>query len=408
MNRQARTRTWPPKRAALAAAMALCALAAPAVGEQLQTIDGQRLTGKLVGLTDAKATFQPEKGDTRKLPRDDVQRVIWAEAASLEESSAQAVATVGGGLIAIRQMQVADGHVAFTHPLLGKVGVPLSHVQRIYLPGSAQTLAALRKDLPEPREEAATRDVLLIRQRSGRLTPLSGVLSGADAKEVAFRWREEQRAVPRENVVAVVMAPAGAAEVDPVARLIGPAGDRVPLSAVRVEDGKVLATTTWGQELRLAVKAVAALELLSDRLTPLTELKPAETRHVPLFRLAFPPQVNRSTLGQAMRLDGEEIAEGLGVHSFTELTYDLDGQYKTFLAQVGIDDAVRPAGKAGVVILGDGEPIGEPLVVEGSKDSQTLRVDVSGVKKMTLRVEYGPDGLDSGDHVNFASPRLIK
>ena len=37
-----------------------------------------------------------------------------------------------------------------------------------------------------------------------------------------------------------------------------------------------------------------------------------------------------------------------------------------------------------------------------------VRVDVTGVKRLTLRVDFGADQLDVADHVNIVAARLIK
>ena len=74
----------------------------------------------------------------------------------------------------------------------------------------------------------------------------------------------------------------------------------------------------------------------------------------------------------------------------------------------GIDDSVRPAGRASLVLLGDGKPLAEPFLLTGKDEPVGIRVSVEGVKKLTVRVEFGPDKLDVGDLVDLVEPRLIK
>jgi len=37
-----------------------------------------------------------------------------------------------------------------------------------------------------------------------------------------------------------------------------------------------------------------------------------------------------------------------------------------------------------------------------------VRLSVQGVKTLTIRVEFGSDGVDVGDHVDIADARLVK
>ena len=96
------------------------------------------------------------------------------------------------------------------------------------------------------------------------------------------------------------------------------------------------------------------------------------------------------------------------MHSFCEQTYALDGEYKAFVAVVGIDDAVRPAGDATLTFLGDGKVLGEPLRLTGRDKARMVRLDITGVRTFTIRVEFGADKLDVGDHVDLAAARLVK
>ena len=48
------------------------------------------------------------------------------------------------------------------------------------------------------------------------------------------------------------------------------------------------------------------------------------------------------------------------------------------------------------------------LRITGKGKPQPVRVKLTGVKTFVIRVDYGKDLLDSGDHVDLAGARLIK
>jgi hypothetical protein len=108
-----------------------------------------------------------------------------------------------------------------------------------------------------------------------------------------------------------------------------------------------------------------------------------------------------------MMLDGRLFEKGIGVHSRTELDYELGGKYEAFVATLGIDDAVRPRGSVVYQVLGDGDMLHETAVLTGTSEPYTCVVEVVGVNTLTLIVDYG-DSLDLSDHADWGSARLLK
>ena len=99
--------------------------------------------------------------------------------------------------------------------------------------------------------------------------------------------------------------------------------------------------------------------------------------------------------------------KGLGVHSRTELAYDLAGAYTTFAATIGIDDAVRPRGSVVFRVLGDGIVLFDSEVLHGYEQPRELTADVTGIQRLTLVVDYGGES-DLADHADWGAARLIR
>ena len=154
--------------------------------------------------------------------------------------------------------------------------------------------------------------------------------------------------------------------------------------------------------------AVAKIVFSSDRVVALSSLRPAEVKEHGFLDRVFPYRVNRAVGGGVLRLGGQTYASGLGLHSFCELTWDLGGAYALLVATVGIDDAVRPGGNAELTFLGDGKPLCEPIRLTGKDAPRVVRLKLAKARRLTVRVGFGPDGLDVADHVNIAAARLIK
>ena len=58
-------------------------------------------------------------------------------------------------------------------------------------------------------------------------------------------------------------------------------------------------------------------------------------------------------------------------------------------------------------MIGDGKPLFERPDFRGDEPPADLDLDVSGVKRLTLEVDFG-EGQDVGDRVVWANPRLLR
>ncbi len=158
--------------------------------------------------------------------------------------------------------------------------------------------------------------------------------------------------------------------------------------------------------LVLPWEQVAQINMRSDRMAWLSDLKPIEVDDKPLFSLGGWGR-DKSWLGKPITLGRKVYEKGLGVHAPCRLVYEANGRYDTFAAVIGIDDEThRQHGDCVYKVIGDGRVFYTQRVT--SKDKPRLiRVDISGIKRLTLQVEVGED-LDTGDHADWADARLIR
>ena len=106
-------------------------------------------------------------------------------------------------------------------------------------------------------------------------------------------------------------------------------------------------------------------------------------------------------------INGQAYAKGLGVKTYTEITYDLGGAYKQFISDTGLDFQENSSTMIFEVKLDD------QLVYDGgdatsNKDQVVpVKLDVTGKKTMLL---YVRDGFDdkSGDFGIWGGARLMK
>jgi hypothetical protein len=136
-------------------------------------------------------------------------------------------------------------------------------------------------------------------------------------------------------------------------------------------------------------------------------LAPVKAGTTPFFNRAWPWRKDLSVWGNPLTASGVVHERGVGTHSRTELTFDLAAQFLTFLADVAIDDETKGAGSATVSVTGDGRALLAPTEVAGGAKPRRVKLDVTGVRQLTLLVDYGKNE-DAGDHVDWLDARLIR
>src|SRR5262249_23553681 len=113
---------------------------------------------------------------------------------------------------------------------------------------------------------------------------------------------------------------------------------------------------------------------------------------------------------QPLRLKGQTYPRGLALHSYTELEYDLKGEFLEFKAVAGIDDAV-PGIDAPVALLieADGVKLLEATFSRKDKErARPISVNVKDRQKLRIVVSPAGDLLDLGKHLNLCDAKVTK
>jgi NPCBM/NEW2 domain len=192
-------------------------------------------------------------------------------------------------------------------------------------------------------------------------------------------------------------------------RLVLINGARLSLLSARADGQTLVGKTLFGATVQLAVKQIVALDLRQGCAVYLSDLKPRRYLHTPYLSVRWPYTFDTNVAGIQMRVGGSTYDKGIGMHSESRLTFELDGSYKWFEAWVGLDDRTGREGSALIQVLVDGKPgeFGEAKELTGPGQPLPVRVSVAGARELTLVVLFGRRG-DVQDHVDWADARLIK
>jgi hypothetical protein len=111
--------------------------------------------------------------------------------------------------------------------------------------------------------------------------------------------------------------------------------------------------------------------------------------------------------GRQIKLNGMRYTKGLGVHAVSEIRYALNGQYRSFVSDVGVDDEVGRAGSVVFQVFADGEKLFDSGIMNGVSTSRRVNVDVTARNELTLIVTTAGDDTKD-DHGDWAGARLIR
>lgn len=205
-----------------------------------------------------------------------------------------------------------------------------------------------------------------------------------------------------------------------------------PLQEFRVlglRDGTTLQVQhvhTQGNTARLAL--VGGIELVTDNtslldelaylqsfgpnVTYISDLAPLGYKHIPFLSREWPYEKDRAVDGGWLRCGGRIFTKGLGMHSTSRLAYDLAGPYKTFQAELAIDQQVGPRGSVIFRVFvdrgeGSWQTAYESPVIRGGEKPLPISVNLEGANRMALIVDFADRG-DECDHADWLNARLVK
>jgi len=411
--RSVRMQTKPSKHitALLAVALAVAVTAGPAMAAKwrVETADARIVAGQLVSISADKVIVQTAKG-LQELPFTDVVELgVGDKPNDIMEVRAKAVLqTAQGDALAVKSVSYNGRKLVAVSGAVGRVEMPIEVARALYFPRAGKTPAELLKGYEQMKLGDASGDRLLVTRTGAQDIAVDGVLEGIDDAKVTFHWKEQSRTVARKSVPMIFLAAVAAKQSGAVGTLIARDSSRIRFRSLMLEAGKFVIDSPSMGKITLPLAEAAMVRLSSDSVVKLADLKPKVVKEYGYFETTFTHRVNKSVAGKPLRIGGREYATGLGTHSYCELTYAIDAAFTAFVAVVGIDDEVRPNGDATVTFLADGKTLGEAFHVTGRDKPTSVRLDVRGVKQLTIRVDFGPDGLGIGDHVDIAGARLLK
>jgi hypothetical protein len=265
------------------------------------------------------------------------------------------------------------------------------------------------------RDLETTSDLLVVRKESA-IDYHRGVLRDVTESVVHFEADGERLPVKRAKVLGLIYFQAAGRQLPEAVCRVTDADDcSWAVRAIHLSGNDLQWTTPLGISVARPLTAVARVDFSRGKIVYLAELQPETQEWMPYFGIGkdlaslreyFAPKQNRSLDLGPLELGGKSYTKGLALRSRTRLVYRLPDKFGRLKAMAGIDDRVRPRGNARLVIQGDDRVLLETTLT-GTEPPKPLDLDLTGVRRLTILVDYGED-LDVSDHVDLAEVRVLK
>jgi hypothetical protein len=298
-----------------------------------------------------------------------------------------------------------DGAIILRHPIVGRRKIEFEQLLglRLATKENGDIEKAFQQVLSNPAE---TKDTLFL-LRDGKLNKVQGLVKSLGPVGGTFKWRERSVRLQTDKVYGIVFAAGVSGTKQPTCRCTLVNGDELGGELQCGDAQSLYFQPTVGMKVELSLNKVSTLHLDSGKVVFLSELEPVNYEFVPFGATRWPYRMNHSVSNGPLQIGEHEYDRGIGMHAESILTFELQNNYQTFAAEIGIDEAVGKRGNVVFRVMGDGVERFASGPVTGNDPPRSILVDIKDVKRLQLIVEFG-DELDIGDHADWANVRLIK
>jgi hypothetical protein len=407
-----------------------CAVPTVAVSPELiaTLLDGQQITGELVGWQTEKLTLKSDAKSV-ELPVDRLLSIRQAEAPRKEMELPVFVELSDGALLPMREFSVSQQEATIGTPLSAEpLSVSTELIKSVQFSPMAQANAKFWSELSKGQLSG---DALLVRQGDqDRVDSLTGVLGDISASVVLFTWDGETIRVKRTKVVALAYYQGNPPEW-PLANcwLTTDSGARLPAAEIQwnAATESLDVKTVAGVELSLPWHNMLQADYSIGKLTYLSDLDPLQAEWTPLIDLPASAELIRGfglprrdqsysssslsllwpavegTAGPRLR---KNYAKGLAIRSRTILEYRIPAGMNRLVAWAGIDPATAGQGNVTLEISADDSVLWQGEI-DGGDPPVEINVSLPQARRLRLVVDYGGN-LDYGDRLHLIEARMSK
>ncbi|MEI8379076.1 MAG: NPCBM/NEW2 domain-containing protein [Planctomycetota bacterium] len=185
-------------------------------------------------------------------------------------------------------------------------------------------------------------------------------------------------------------------------------GSRLTVRNVMLTDQGLKCETFSKQEFLLPVSECVSCRVYGVKAIPLADRDESQFTFVSYLSHKWPLVRNANVLRGPLTLRGVESGTGLGMHSRSAVTFELQPDDREFRATIGIDDCAAGNGSVRFAVELDGKRIWESPELTGKSAPVVVPpVKLEGHKKLTLVVEFGALG-DVSDYADWCDAIIVR
>ncbi len=288
---------------------------------------------------------------------------------------------------------------------LGTLSIPLESILGLVLLPPLESDAAFALE-SRIRHEPRASEILWLANGDR----LAGGLLALGEKTVSFQPTGGKVVLDRSGIVALGFDPKLVVypkTEGPYLDLTFVDGSRVGVTTLQVEGGQILATTRYGQPIKLPIGELAEVHTRNGPAIYLSEIEPAGVKYVGYLGPTREFRRNEAVDGEPLRLAGKAYDRGLGTQSRTYLVYRIPPGAKRFQSLVGLDDRAGPLGNVVFRVMIDKDERFTTPPMSARDAPRIVDVDVTGAKTLVLITDFGERG-EVRDHADWVEARLIR
>lgn len=381
------------------------AFAADGPTAKLRTLDGKMVEGELVKLTDKDVVVRAKDSEVTTPLMEVLDIDLQAGALPPAGTKYVDVELVDGSQFHCSSFALKNKEVALKLMSGQDVKLPLSAVAHMLNDAhDANTRTEWQKLIAKQ----GNRDLLAIK-KGDVVNGLEGTLGEGDDKGETIGFELNDRKVPvrLERVHGMSFFRKLEPGADPLCKVTDTSRNVLVAAAVEQTAAGFTVTTKSGVKVEYTAALLAKLDFSKGKLTYLSDLEPARKVEKSALDGINHYRRDKNVDGGPLRLGGQTYSKGLALQAYTELVYDIGGEYKEFKAVLGIDDQVGGDSNVKVVIEGDNRELFKGELNRKDKKAIPLVVDVKNVKLLRI-VVTSANVLDLGDHVDLADAKVSK
>jgi len=378
--------------------------------EKTEVIDvhGKRYLGRLRRLTAAGVELETPQHVT--LAIDDVLRLVGARHSKRPPPHSSMVFLANGDRLAVRPTAMDEENLNGTwlsFPDRPAVSIPLETVRGIVVdvPGFSKARRRVVRNLLAVRHST---DVVILKNADR----VSGTLADVSSKSLTLETATGQSTIPREGILAVAFSSdlisfPNARGRRAIVSLVD--GSRITAAELDLDTSGILSMRgLFGAKLQFPFDAVESIVFLGGRAVFVSDLDPIDYEFRPYLSQKHALVRDYNVRGGPLVLRGIEYAKGLGMHSRSAVTYQLDREFHSFLSMAGIDDGARRQGSVEFAVEVDGKRVYSSALQQGGEPAVRVGpIDLRGKQTLTLVVEFGQRG-DIGDFADWCDAVIVR